>query len=64
MEVVKLDLIYLVRIKYEEPEAVVYKNMKATEYPKFLAIYPEKALSKGLKLSKINVEKKFESQEG
>ena len=54
---------YLVKIKYKDPEAVVYKNMKATEYPKFLEIYPEKALSKGLKLSKINVEKKFESQE-
>ena len=55
---------YLVKIKYKDPEAVVYKNMKATEYPKFLGIYPEQALSKGLTLSEINVEKKYESQEG
>ena len=37
--------------------------MKASEYPKFLEDYSEMALSKGLKLLKINVEKKFESQE-
>lgn len=57
---IKLALIYLVRIKYEEPEAVVYKNMKTTEYPQFLEVYPDEAIKKGLKVSKINVEKKFE----
>lgn len=60
---IKLTECYLVKIKYDDPEAVVYKNMKATEYPKFLEDYPEIALLKGLNLSKINVEKRFESQE-
>lgn len=55
---------FLVRIEYKDPEAAVYKNMKATDYPKFLLTYPDQALSKGLKISKINVEKQFESQEG
>lgn len=60
---IKLTECYLVKIKYEDPEGVIYKNMKATKYPKFLEDYPEKALSKGLKLSEIKVLKKFESQE-
>lgn len=51
---------YLVRIVYETPEAVVYKNISAAEYPKFLESYPDKALSKGLKVSKINIEKEFQ----
>ena len=60
---IKLTECYLVKIKYEDPEEVIYKNMKATEYPKFLEDYSEKALLKGLKLSEIKVLKKFESQE-
>lgn len=58
----KLSLCYLVRIVYKDPEAVVYKNMKATEYPKFKKLYPERALSKGLKISKIYVVKQFEEE--
>ena len=58
-----MSLCYLVRIAYKDPKAVVYKNMRATEYPKFLALYPDEALSKGLKVSKINVEKQFEVEE-
>jgi len=54
---------YLVRIEYKDPEAVVYKNMSADKYPEFLEEYPDQAFSKGLKVSKIRVEKKFDSQE-
>jgi len=57
-----LSLCYLVRIVYEVPEAIVYKNISAAEYPKFLESYPDKALSKGLKVSKINVEKEFQEE--
>jgi len=53
-----------VKIEYKDPVVIVYKNMKATEYPRFLAIYPEKALSMGLEISNIKVEKEFDSQEG
>lgn len=55
-----MTLFFLVRIEYKEPEAVNYKNMKATEFPSFLESYPDKALSNGLKVSKIKVEKKYE----
>ena len=55
-----MTLFFLVRIEYEEPEAVAYKNMKATEFPSFLKSYPDKALSNGLKVSKIRVEKEYE----
>ena len=69
-----MSLCYLVRIVYKSLEAIVYKNISATDYPKFLAMYPDNAfsmgynafsmglnaLSMGLKVSKINVEKQFE----
>jgi len=59
----KVTEYYLVRIEFKKPEGVVYRNMKATKYPEFLKKYPEKALLKGLKISEINVEKKYLSQE-
>ena len=55
-----MTLFFLVRIEYKEPEAVAYKNMKSTEFPSFLKSYPDKALSNGLKVSKIRVEKEYE----
>lgn len=54
----------LVRIEYKDPPAVVYRNMSAEQYPKFLENYPDNALSKGLIVSKISIEKKLDSQEG
>lgn len=55
-----MTLFYLVKIKYKEPEAVVYKNMNAIEFPYFLDFYPDIALEKGLKVDRITVEKKYE----
>ena len=59
-EDIRLSLTYLVRIKYKDPEAVVYKNMKASEYSKFLHSYPDQARLKGLQIDTIKVKKQFE----
>jgi hypothetical protein len=53
--------IYLVRIIYEQPEGVVYRNIKAINYAEFLEEYPKKALLKGFKISEIKVIKRYPS---
>lgn len=55
---------FQVRIEYKDPDVVVLRDMSAAKYPRFLESYPDHALlSKGLKVSKINVEKQFDSEE-
>jgi len=60
----KVTEYYLVRIEFKKPEGVVYRNIKASKYPKFKKEYSIEVLSKGLKVSRISVEKKYQSQEG
>jgi len=64
LEDLKLTEYYLVRIEFKKPEGVTYINIKATEYPEFSKKYSEKALLKGLIISEIKVEKKYQSYEG
>jgi len=52
---------YLVRIKFEKPKGVVYRNIKAINYPEFLEEYPKKALLNGFKISEIKVVKRYPS---
>ncbi|MFX0020877.1 MAG: hypothetical protein ACFE9S_01005 [Candidatus Hermodarchaeota archaeon] len=52
---------YLVRIKFEKPEGVVYRNIKAIYYPEFLEEYPKKMLLKGFKIAEIKVMKRYPS---
>ena len=54
---------YLVKIEFEKPEGVVYRTIEATKYREFRKRYTENALFKGMKISKIKVEKKYQSYE-
>lgn len=60
---IKVTEIFLIRIEYEKPKGVVYRNIRAIEYPNFLNIYPKEALLKGLIISEIKVIKKYQSYE-
>ena len=52
---------FLVRIKFEKPDGVVYRNISAIKYPEFLENYPKNALSKGFKVTEIKVVKRYPS---
>lgn len=60
---IKATSYYLVKIEFEKPEGVVYRSIKTTEYRGFRKRFTENALLKGLKISKIKVEKKYQSSE-
>lgn len=54
---------YLVKIEFKKPEGVVYRSIEAIKYRGFRKRYSENALLKGMKISKIRVEKKYQSYE-
>ncbi|MFX1481073.1 MAG: hypothetical protein ACFFCI_23575 [Promethearchaeota archaeon] len=52
---------YLVKIEFEKPEGVLYRSIEATKYREFCKSYTKDALLKGMKISNIKVEKKYQS---
>ena len=52
-------LYFLIKIGYIGPEAIIYKNVKTSEYPSFLVSHTYKAILKGLKISRIKIIKKI-----